>query len=95
MTEPLATFALDGEDLPFNAGQTILQAATRGGRPSFALSGSGMPCCMIQMSVPSGRVSIRSQCNSGRPLRRICATASVSGSYVASSGPLGFQGSCV
>ena len=52
MTEPLATFALDGEDLPFNAGQTILQAATRGGRyiphlcwhPDFAAHGSCRLC---------------------------------------------------
>ena len=46
------SFSLDGEDLPFNPGETILQAATRAGRyiphlcwhPDFAAHGSCRMC---------------------------------------------------
>jgi len=46
------SFSLDGEDLPFNPGETILQAATRAGRyiphlcwhPDFAAHGSCRVC---------------------------------------------------
>jgi len=45
-------FSFDGEDVPFNAGETILQAATRAGRyiphlcwhPDFAAHGSCRVC---------------------------------------------------
>ncbi|MBI5717676.1 MAG: (2Fe-2S)-binding protein [Burkholderiales bacterium] len=50
--ESLPTFSLDGEDVPFHAGETIIQAATRAGRyiphlcwhPDFAPHGSCRLC---------------------------------------------------
>ena len=52
MTELEQSFSLDGEDLPFHAGDTVLQAATRVGRyiphlcwhPDFAAHGSCRIC---------------------------------------------------
>jgi len=52
MTELEQSFSLDGEDLPFQAGDTVLQAATRVGRyiphlcwhPDFAAHGSCRLC---------------------------------------------------
>ncbi|MCM2310376.1 MAG: 2Fe-2S iron-sulfur cluster-binding protein, partial [Steroidobacteraceae bacterium] len=56
MSEPLPTFRLDGEDVPFTPGQTVLQAALAAGRhiphlcyhPEFRPHGS-CKLCTVQV----------------------------------------------
>ncbi len=64
--EPAPVFALDGEDLPFHPGDTVLQAATRAGRyiphlcwhPDFPAHGSCRVCSVKVNGRPGAACTI-------------------------------------
>ena len=65
--EPALVFALDGEDLPFHPGDTVLQAATRAGRylphlcwhPDFPAHGSCRVCIVKVNGRPAAACTTR------------------------------------
>ena len=65
--EPAPVFALDGDDLPFHPGDTVLQAATRAGRyiphlcwhPDFPAHGSCRVCSVKVNGRPGAACTIR------------------------------------
>ena len=65
--EPAPVFALDGEDLPFHPGDTVLQAATRAGRyiphlcwhPDFPAHGSCRVCSVKVNGRPAAACTTR------------------------------------